>query len=132
MFNLERIIQIIQTDLPGLQGIYLFGSYAGGYATEKSDIDIAVLCQSHISPDVKKNMLNTFFDYTNKVVDFIELRYANTIFQEEIIKTAQRVLTVDEEACERFEDYVYCSAMDFRVFRQPQVDEIIARGNVYG
>jgi predicted nucleotidyltransferase len=48
MFTLQYIIQTLRTHMPELQKKYpigklgVFGSYARGEATEKSDIDIAV------------------------------------------------------------------------------------------
>jgi len=48
MYTLEKIVQILRQNKPELQRKYpvsrlgVFGSYARGEATEKSDIDIAV------------------------------------------------------------------------------------------
>ena len=48
MLTLQNILQILRTHMPELQRKYpvgrlgVFGSYARGEATEKSDIDIAV------------------------------------------------------------------------------------------
>jgi predicted nucleotidyltransferase len=48
MYTLEKIVQILRQNKPELQRKYpvsrlgIFGSYARGEATEKSDIDIAV------------------------------------------------------------------------------------------
>jgi hypothetical protein len=46
--------------------------------------------------------------------------------------TAKPIVIIDRMGCDLFEDYVYCSAMDFREFRKPHVAEILARGSVYG
>ncbi len=125
-------ISFLKKELFDLQGVYLFGSVATGSETEHSDIDIAVLCSRRIDPKIKIKLTNQLEDTLQKNIDFIELRFVNTILQEEILRTAKRILTVDELACEKYEDYIFCSAMDFREFRKPHALEIIARGNVYG
>lgn len=128
----QVIIQYLRENLPEFQGIYLFGSFATGDATQESDIDIAVLCQNKIDYDLLRNITTKLSILLGRDVDLIELRFVNTIFQEEILKTARRIATFDRMACEIYEDFIYCSAMDFREFRKPQVEEIIARGSVYG
>jgi predicted nucleotidyltransferase len=128
----QIIINNLQEKLSDLQGVYLFGSFATGHATQESDVDIAVLCQNKIDYDLQLKITSKLSMLLGRDVDLIELRYVNTIFQEEILKTAKRIATFDRMACEMYEDFIYCSAMDFREFRKPQVEEIIARGSVYG
>ncbi|MSP53689.1 MAG: nucleotidyltransferase domain-containing protein [Gammaproteobacteria bacterium] len=128
----QIIIKCLHEMLPDLQGIYLFGSFATGYATQESDVDIAVLCQNKIDYDFQLNITVKLSMLLGRDVDLIELRYVNTIFQEEILKTAKRISAFDRMTCEMYEDFIYSSAMDFREFRKPHVEEIIARGSVYG
>ncbi|OGV25588.1 MAG: hypothetical protein A3F18_08275 [Legionellales bacterium RIFCSPHIGHO2_12_FULL_37_14] len=128
----ETIASICKQDIKDLQGVYLFGSYANDYATPKSDVDIAILCRKRLTPKLKNKLIMKLEDSLHMNIDLIELRFANTILQEEILLTAKRIATFDKKMCELFEDYVYCSAMDFREFRKPHIMEIIARGSVYG
>ena len=132
MIAIKKIIDCLSSSLDNIQGIYLFGSYASGDATEKSDVDIAVLCIKRLSFDLKLSLTSSLAMTLNKEVDLVELRYIDTIFKEEIIRTANRIATFDRVACEKYEDYIYCSAMDFREFRSPHVQEIIERGYIHG
>ena len=61
--------------------------------------------------NLKLQIKSELFELTGRDIDLIELRYVDTIFQEEIIKSAQRILTVDRLGCEIYEDYICCSAM---------------------
>ena len=130
--RIESIVSLLKKDLLTLQGVYLFGSIASGQATEKSDVDIAILCPARVQPSLKNKIIAQLEQLLQKNVDLIELRFVNTILQEEILHTAQRIAVIDKRACELYEDFIYCSAMDFREFRKPHVLEIIARGSVYG
>ena len=126
------LVSLLKKELPDLQGVYLFGSVARGDATIASDIDIAILCKQPLNPKFKSKLTEQLENLLQKNIDLIELRFVNIIFQEEILCHAKRIATFDEKACECYEDYIYCSAMDFREFRKPHILEIIARGSVYG
>ena len=130
--NINLITEEIRKNISDIQGIYLFGSFASGAENEESDLDIAILAQTKISFEIRSRLSFVVGNALNREIDLVELRYVNTIFQEEILKTAQRIATYDRLACETYEDYIYCSAMDFREFRQPHVDEILSRGSIYG
>ena len=127
-----HLIQYLQEQCLTIQGIYLFGSFASGDATANSDIDLALLTPKSLSTQHKWDMTAGLALSLQRDVDLIELRFVNTVLQEEIISAGQRIATFDWLACEQYEDYIYCSAMDFRAFRQPQLAEIKQRGNVYG
>lgn len=130
--NIPSIIEYLAKHIEGLEGIYLFGSYASGDATEGSDIDIAILCKNRLSFGLKATILQDLNLLTGKAVDLVELRYVDTFFQEEIITTGQLIVTFNKDLCERFEDYIYSAALDFRNFRKSHVEEIIARGSIHG
>ena len=132
MLNVVSIVSLLKTELPDLQGAYLFGSFVSGMSSEKSDVDLAVLCRNPLSKEIRFRLIENLENLLNRNVDLIELRFVNTIFQEEIVITAKPIAIIDQMACELFEDFVYCSAMDFREFRKPHVEEILARGSVYG
>jgi len=130
--NTTAIIKTLTSQIDSIQGIYLFGSFALNQATTNSDIDIAILCPTQLDKSLKLNTKEILETTLNKNVDLVEIRFINTIFQEEIIITAKRIATIDKMACELFEDYVYCSAMDFREFIKPHMKDIINKGTVYG
>ncbi len=128
----KSIVDTVKEYIPDVQGIYLFGSFATGDANNESDMDIALLCKHKLAWELKSVIVDELSDLLQRDIDLVELRYVDTIFKEEIIKTAKRIAELDKLACELYEDYIYCSAMDFREFRKPHVEEIIARGSVYG
>jgi len=130
--DIHTIINYLEKNLHGLQAVYLFGSFASGYANKESDVDIAILQQDKLPFEKRLKTTTGLSILLNRDVDLIQLRYVDTVFQEEILKTAKRIATYDRITCELYEDYVFCSAMDFREFRKPHLEEIVIRGSVYG
>ncbi len=133
LFSNRDITQYLMEKISHLQGVYLFCSYASGDATEASDLDLAVLAQKKID----SSQLGEISYQLAKLlqinqVDLIDLKAVNTIFQEEILKTGQRIATLEYFACEIYEDYIYCKAMEFKEWRKSWVAEIKARGSIYG
>ena len=126
------IAALLKDQVPNIQGVYLFGSFASNDANNNSDVDIAILCSKQLDKHMKLAIKEKLEISLSKNVDLVELRFVNTIFQEEIISTAKRIATIDKMACELFEDFVYCSAMEFRAFIKPHMQEIINKGTVYG
>ena len=118
ILNTRVIIHHLEENLQDLEAIYLFGSFASGNANSKSDVDIAILCSKKLNLEQIMKTSSDLSLLLNRNVDLIELRYVDTIFQEEIVKTAKRIATFNRMACESYEDYIFCSAMDFREFRK--------------
>jgi predicted nucleotidyltransferase len=130
--NTQVIIECLEKNLQEIQGVYLFGSFGTDSAHSKSDVDIAVLCPSKLSFEIKEKITTALAIALRREVDLVELRYVDTFFQEEIIKTGKCIAVYDRMLLERYKDYIYCSAMEFREFRRPHVEEILARGSLYG
>jgi len=71
------ILKSVNKDI--LKKIYLFGSYAYGNPTEKSDVDICVIIKNNINRkdvfmDISLNLLK------NKIIEFDLLVYREEIF----------------------------------------------------
>ena len=131
--DLSEITGYLTKQIPNLQAIYLFGSYASGDQTNVSDIDLALLMAGKMTPS-KLAEISYQLAILLKIdqVDLVDLKAVNVIFQEEILKTGQRIATLNWCACEIYEDYIYCKAMEFREWRKPWIAEIMARGSIYG
>jgi predicted nucleotidyltransferase len=55
--DLNKIKELILSNIPNAEDIILFGSYANGTANPKSDIDLAVLIDSEIERNEKLKLL---------------------------------------------------------------------------
>ncbi|HMQ22522.1 MAG TPA: nucleotidyltransferase domain-containing protein, partial [Planctomycetota bacterium] len=99
---LPSLVSSILHTLPKLHGIWLFGSFARGQATDDSDIDIAVLGPRAFDPV-------TIFDLGLKLgvlarrdVDLVDLRRASLVLKKEILTSGKLLIANQAEACEQF------------------------------
>ncbi len=128
---LEQAITIIRQKLPDTVGIYLFGSTGSIYAQPQSDLDIAVLPASKISPLVRWEVEQTLATKLNKEVDLIDLMRASTVLQFQIISTGKRIFSKNPLTCDLFETMVYSAYFYFNDERRSILEDIKKRGTIY-
>ncbi len=98
--------------IPNLCGIYVFGSYASGHATDKSDVDIAYLTtQASISVD-HWDISTVIANKIKKNIDLIHLNNASTVLRYQIISQCIRIFTKDVNSCDNFETLAYAMYFD--------------------
>ncbi|OIP17095.1 MAG: hypothetical protein AUK53_02660 [Betaproteobacteria bacterium CG2_30_59_46] len=101
------IVAVIVPRHPGVQAIYLFGSYGTEDEWPDSDVDIALL----LPPEMAKmlgviDLIKTQTELSSllhKSVDLLNLRRVSTVFQKEVVMADRRIYTADEYAAEEFE-----------------------------
>ncbi|MDQ6954593.1 MAG: nucleotidyltransferase domain-containing protein [Mariprofundaceae bacterium] len=130
--KLNQMASDIHSKLLGVLGVYLFGSVAKGVNNAASDIDMAVL-SDRILPSMDVWMLAQALAKDAGVdVDLIDLRSASVVMQIQIIAKGKRLLCIDRDTCERFEDFVYADFSRLNEERAGILTDIQSRGTVYG
>jgi len=127
--EIEIIIDTLRSDIPSLQAIYIFGSFADGTANDSSDVDIAYLSEDRLSDTKRWELSSKIARLLKRDVDLIELRGADTIFRYQIISTAKRVYGGGYEV-ESFETLVYSFYLRFKQERKPIEDAILENGRI--
>lgn len=121
-------------EVPGLMGVYLFGSRANDTAKTDSDYDIALLTE-------KPGLLNSehlwelalqLSDQLGAAVDLVDLQAAPTDFRFVIVSTAERIYCREPYFCDCFEMTAYSMYQDLELFRRDIIADIKKRGSVYG
>ncbi len=125
------LVDRLKKKIPELQALYLFGSYADGTATNKSDIDIAYLSIKTLAPSTRWELSQELASLISCDVDLVELAQTNTIFRYQIISTGERIYGTGYEV-ENFETLSYSFYLRFQEERKPIVDEIIKNRSVFG
>jgi uncharacterized protein len=106
-----------------LAAVYLFGSQATGDATDRSDLDLAVLLKSAAVSAAASHRFTLFAECSRTLkrndVDMVVLNTAeNLILQDEIIRTGVLLYDGDGEARIDYELKTLHQALDFRYQRQ--------------
>ncbi len=113
----ESIISILRDQIPSIQALYLFGSYADGSAIDRSDIDIAYLCKDRLSSVERWDISQLLARKLDREIDLIELSQTNTIFRYQIILHGKRLFGSGYEV-ESFETLAFSFYLRFQEERK--------------
>ena len=126
----KAIFQILENEINPLKAIYLFGSYADDSATQTSDIDIAYLTDSIVTPNKNWEISNALSRALSINVDLVNLAQTDTIFRYQVISTGKRLYGSGYEV-ESFETLAYSFYLRFQEERKPILDAIYADRRVF-
>ena len=129
--NKQIIIDMLKKEIPKLQALYIFGSYADGTATNTSDIDIAYLTTEALTPTQRWDISQKLAILLSRDIDLIELTETNTIFRYQILSKSTRIYGEGYDV-ENFETLAYSFYLRFQEERKPIVDEILKNRSVFG
>ncbi len=129
--NKQIIIDMLKKEIPKLQALYIFGSYADGTATNTSDIDIAYLTTEALTSTQRWDISQKLAILLSRDIDLIELTETNIIFRYQILSTGTRIYGEGYNV-ESFETLAYSFYLRFQEERKPIVDEILKNRSVFG
>ncbi|HEX5054663.1 MAG TPA: nucleotidyltransferase domain-containing protein [Planctomycetota bacterium] len=96
------LLRRVHERLPGVQGVWLFGSRARGDAREDSDIDLAVLGPTAFDPVLVFDLGLELGVLASRDVDLVDLRAASTVLRKEALHGGRLLSCLDRAACEAF------------------------------
>jgi uncharacterized protein len=133
--TLDNVVQIVLSEFPATQAIYLFGSFATAGEWPDSDIDIALLLPAALAKQSGSlGMSELRFkleDALKKPVDLINLRQVSTVFQKEIIMADRRIYCADLNAADEFEMLVLSLYGKLNEERRDILEEGLRSGRFY-
>lgn len=129
--NIQSVLIHLQTRLPDLLAVYLFGSQASGDANAGSDLDLAVLVSSVIDPVERWRLAGEIADIVDLPVDLVDLRAASTVMQYQIITTGLRLWTKNETVGV-FEAFVLSEKTSLDTARSGLLEDIQMEGIIHG
>jgi predicted nucleotidyltransferase len=113
--------------IPGLLGIYIFGSYANNTMTSESDIDIAFLSFQKISPVDKWKIQENLASELSRNVDLVDLKDASVVLRSEVIENGIRIYTANTYECDNFEVTTYSMYADLNESRIHILNDLKAK-----
>ena len=126
----QKASHCLRAQLPNLVRLYLFGSLASGLDSQKSDLDLAFLCNGKISDQQCFDIQERIAQQINRNVDLVQLLNASTVFRYQILSTGTLLFCADEKKSNAFEAQVFAAYLRFSEERQPIIDDIKKRGRV--
>lgn len=129
--NREAIVPLLQARVPGLLGVYAFGSQTQGTAGPDSDLDLAVLVAGYAEPLALWQLAGDLADVAGCPVDLLDLRAASTVLQYQVLTTGQRWWAKDAQAA-LFEAAALSEKTELDTARAQLLLTIRREGAVYG
>lgn len=100
--DVEPLLETIRSRLPGVLGVWLFGSLASGRARPDSDIDLAVLARKPVDAVQLFELGLDLGVLAKRDVDLIDLRRVSTVMRKVVVTEGALVFAGDAAACESF------------------------------
>jgi len=123
-FSEQRAIDLLLSEIPEIELIYLFGSMATGKTHLQSDIDIAYWTSSASTDNLKRfaiqERLATLFSTD---VDLVDMRTASEVFRYEVVTTGRRIYTRDIEQMHNVENRIWSDYLYLNEVRKDIVND---------
>jgi len=125
------ILQCLQARVPGLMGVYAFGSRVRGDAHPQSDLDLAVLTEGYADAVLLWRVSSELAELAGCDVDLLDLRAASTVMVHQVLTQGERWWASDVRAG-LFEAAMLTEKLWLDEARQATMADVQARGTVYG
>ncbi len=104
---LRSIVDFMRAEYPGLQAVYVYGSFGTEYQNENSDLDLGLLLSPTESKSLgwkeKMEVVSKIVSICHCEVDIINMRCADTVICKEIIMDNRCIYSGDEYERQTFE-----------------------------
>ena len=118
------ITEFLKNNIPGLLGIYIYGSFAENRVTPESDIDIAFLTWNKISAVEKWKIQEKLASLLDIDVDLVDLKDASVVLRAEVVENGRRIYTENEYECDNFEVTTYSMYADLNETRKDILNDM--------
>jgi predicted nucleotidyltransferase len=130
--QLDAVVNTLRQRLPGVLAIYLFGSHAAGTARRESDIDLAVLGPAPLADEERWHLAQSLAVALGRDVDLVDLRRASAVMRVQVIDSGKLLFESDPTQRQEFEAFALSDYARLNEERRGILDDIRARGSVYG
>jgi predicted nucleotidyltransferase len=124
-------LSFLRREIPGLAGVYVFGSAADGRLRADSDVDLAVYAGRAIDPARLLEIREALAKLLRRETDLIDLVAASTILQAQVLGEGRLVDAPDATPLAYFEIRVLRDYQDLKERRAEIEADIVKRGRVY-
>jgi len=128
----RAIVDQLRRAIDDVVAVYRFGSTAQGTATGASDVDIAVLARTPLSPARRFDIQEAIAAALGRDVDLVDLAAASTVMAVQVIAGGQLVYDGDSDVRGLFEDRTLGAYARLNEERRGILDRVASEGTVYG
>ncbi len=126
------IVATLRHQLPGIEAIYRYGSAGGMYERQDSDIDLAVLADQPLDWRMQGRLAGELEALTGRPIDLNDMRRLPVTLRVQIVTGGVRLFAAHPARAEAYDSQVLSEYAELNQFRRPILDDIRARGAIYG
>ena len=128
----KAVLEAIQDAVPDLIAVYQFGSTVQGGEHAESDLDLALLARSALPNLDRWTLQEDLAAELGRDVDLIDLRAASTVMQAQVLDKGMVLAEADRTARRQFEMQVCSAYAILNEERAGILEDVQARGHIYG
>ncbi len=113
----NTVTEFLKGKIPGLLGIYIFGSFANDTSTSNSDNDVGFLTYSKITPVEKWGIQEELSSRLLRDVDVVDLKDASVVLRTEVVDKGIRIYSGNTYEYDSFEMLTYSMYADLNESR---------------
>ena len=123
--------RVVEELFPEALGVWVYGSFADGYARRDSDVDIGILPDRPVEWWDRHCRATELASRLHREVDLVDLSEVSDLLRFEALTRGIRVKARDPDAADRFEMAAVGMYMDLRDETAEWLAEIRVRGTVF-
>jgi len=127
----RTIVDLLRSEIAGLEVLYLFGSSVGSSVSSPGDIDIAVLTHHPLDGPQRWGLQEKLARLLHIDVDLVDLRSASTVLRMQVVAHGKVLYEADPIGREKFEDTVFSAYARLNESRRELLKDVISHGRVY-
>jgi predicted nucleotidyltransferase len=127
-----QIVAVLREVLPEVEAIYRYGSFGGMHQRHNSDLDLAVLDRHPLDVAARLQLSDLLVAQTGHIIDLNDMRTLPVTLRVQIVTQGRRLFAANHAAAEAYDSRVLSEYAELNDFRRPILDDIRARGSIYG
>jgi predicted nucleotidyltransferase len=129
--NAAEVGRVVEELFPEALGVWVYGSFADGYARPDSDLDVAILPDRPIDSWDRHERAVEVSSRLGRTVDLVDLRTVPLLLRFEALRIGKRVAARDPLACDRFESLMLDMYQQYYAEQRDRFADIEALGRVF-
>ncbi len=126
------IVETLLALLPDVQAAYRYGSAGSEYERTDSDIDIAVMADHPLDFPLLLKVSSELARLTGHEIDLNDMRRLPVTLRVQIVTNGVRLFARDPAKADEYDSHVLSEYAYLNEARKGILDDVRARGNIYG
>ena len=129
--EIKLFINILNSEIPDLMGVYLFGSRTSDSVHLESDWDLAILARDLLPAKKRFDIAEKCARACGVNVDLVDLKKANLVLIHQILSEGKLIFEKDKSVIARFETTSMARYCNFNEERKEILKDIAKRGKIH-